>query len=80
MSDVETVSSVIPDVVPVEEPSVPAPLGELLGEEIMEDCRLMTMALMRVRSIAMFERAHCCDCWRSSVVHSADHRRYEPGC
>ena len=55
MSDVETVSSVAPDVMPVEEPSVPAPLGELFGEEIMEDCRLMTLALMRVRSICSSE-------------------------
>ena len=55
MSDVDTVSSVTSDVVPVEEPSVPAPLGELLGEEIMEDCRLMTLALMRVRSICSSE-------------------------
>ena len=62
MSDLETVSSVTPDVVPVEEPSVSAPLGELLGEEIMEDCRLMTLALMRVRSICSSEAAHCCDC------------------
>jgi hypothetical protein len=43
------------DVRPVEEPSVPAPLGELLGEEIVEDCRLMTLALMRVRSICSSE-------------------------